>query len=115
MTFRPTRLRRCRSAVAGVVAALTLAGVPGAAGIALAQGQTAPPQGEVKSPQAKPAKTASPAQASDAGLKSRIDSLEEQLVDMQVLVGTLEQLLVHPHPWIQEYFHGPRARAALTP
>ena len=92
MTFRPTRLRRCRSAVAGVVAALTLAGVPGAAGIALAQGQTAPPQGEVKSPQAKPAKTASPAQASDAGLKSRIDSLEEQLVDMQVLVGTLESL-----------------------
>ncbi|MEQ1715791.1 MAG: tol-pal system protein YbgF [Hyphomicrobium sp.] len=28
----------------------------------------------------------------DGGLKSRVDSLEEQLVDMQVLVGTLESL-----------------------
>jgi len=37
------------------------------------------------------------------------------LIDKRVLVGTLETLLVHPHPWIQEYFHGPRARAALTP
>jgi phospholipid/cholesterol/gamma-HCH transport system ATP-binding protein len=27
-------------------------------------------------------------------------------------VAPLEELLTHPHPWIQEYFHGPRGRAA---
>ena len=30
--------------------------------------------------------------AGDSGLKSRVDSLEEQLVDMQVIVGTLESV-----------------------
>jgi phospholipid/cholesterol/gamma-HCH transport system ATP-binding protein len=25
---------------------------------------------------------------------------------------SLEGILQNPHPWIQEYFHGPRARAA---
>jgi len=34
------------------------------------------------------------------------------LVDRHVIVGTLEELLANPHPWIHEYFHGPRARAA---
>jgi len=34
------------------------------------------------------------------------------LVDRQVVTGTFEELLDNPHPWIQEYFHGPRARAA---
>lgn len=34
------------------------------------------------------------------------------LVDRTVIVDTLEKLVEHPHPWIQEYFHGPRARAA---
>jgi len=29
-----------------------------------------------------------------------------------IVVGTLEELLDHSHPWIKEYFHGPRARAA---
>lgn len=32
------------------------------------------------------------------------------LVDRRVLIGTLDELLENPHPWIQEYFHGPRAR-----
>lgn len=43
---------------------------------------------------AKPAPPAAPAGASTAegGLKSRVESLEEQLVDMQVVVGTLESL-----------------------
>jgi len=36
------------------------------------------------------------------------------LLDKKVRVGTLEELLVDPHPWIQEYFHGPRARATAT-
>ncbi|MBX3454992.1 ABC transporter ATP-binding protein [Ferrovibrio sp.] len=37
------------------------------------------------------------------------------LAEKKVLaVGPLPSLLGHPHPWIQEYFHGPRARAAAT-
>ena len=34
------------------------------------------------------------------------------LVDKRVKVGTLAELLDDDHPWIREYFHGPRARAA---
>jgi phospholipid/cholesterol/gamma-HCH transport system ATP-binding protein len=34
------------------------------------------------------------------------------LVDRHVIVGTLDELLQNPHPWITEYFHGPRARTA---
>ncbi len=33
------------------------------------------------------------------------------LVDKKVIVGSLEDLLKLDHPWIHEYFHGPRARA----
>ena len=36
------------------------------------------------------------------------------LVDGHVIVGTLETLLDHAHPWIHDYFHGPRARAAYA-
>lgn len=35
------------------------------------------------------------------------------LVDHHIIVGTLDELLQNPHPWIQEYFRGPRARAAV--
>lgn len=41
-------------------------------------------------PAAKPKAQTAP--STDGGLKTRVDSLEEQLVDMQVLVGTLESL-----------------------
>jgi phospholipid/cholesterol/gamma-HCH transport system ATP-binding protein len=34
------------------------------------------------------------------------------LVDRKVRVGTMGELLRDQHPWIKEYFHGPRARAA---
>jgi len=34
------------------------------------------------------------------------------LVDRKIVVDTLEGIMNNPHPWIQEYFHGPRARAA---
>ena len=34
------------------------------------------------------------------------------LVDKKVMVGTLAELMRDTHPWIQNYFHGPRARAA---
>ncbi|HMN36418.1 MAG TPA: tol-pal system protein YbgF [Hyphomicrobium sp.] len=45
---------------------------------------------------AKAAKTKAAAQAGDAGLKARVESLEEQLVDMQVLVGTLQSMARNP-------------------
>lgn len=36
------------------------------------------------------------------------------LVDKKVVIDSLPNLMQHPHPWIKEYFHGPRARAALV-
>jgi phospholipid/cholesterol/gamma-HCH transport system ATP-binding protein len=34
------------------------------------------------------------------------------LIDKRIKVGTMESLLDDSHPWIREYFHGPRGRAA---
>jgi phospholipid/cholesterol/gamma-HCH transport system ATP-binding protein len=34
------------------------------------------------------------------------------LVDRKIVVDTMENLMQLDHPWIREYFHGPRARAA---
>jgi phospholipid/cholesterol/gamma-HCH transport system ATP-binding protein len=37
------------------------------------------------------------------------------LADKKVIaVGTIEELLATDHPWIQEYFNGPRGRAATA-
>ena len=37
------------------------------------------------------------------------------LADQKVLaVGSMEEMLRVDHPWVHEYFHGPRARAALS-
>ena len=33
------------------------------------------------------------------------------LIDRKIVVDTLDGIMNNPHPWIQEYFHGPRARA----
>ena len=35
------------------------------------------------------------------------------LVDQQLVIGTLAQLRQNPHPWIHDYFNGPRGRAAI--
>ena len=35
------------------------------------------------------------------------------LVDKKVRVGTMADHMRDSHPWIREYFHGPRARAAI--
>jgi phospholipid/cholesterol/gamma-HCH transport system ATP-binding protein len=35
------------------------------------------------------------------------------LVDKKVRTGTMAEHMEDPHPWIREYFHGPRARAAF--
>jgi phospholipid/cholesterol/gamma-HCH transport system ATP-binding protein len=37
------------------------------------------------------------------------------IVDRRMIVDTLEGILSNKHPWIQEYFHGPRARARHAP
>lgn len=34
------------------------------------------------------------------------------LLDKRVVVGTMEELLAYDHPWVRDYFHGPRGRAA---
>ncbi|MBS0538411.1 MAG: ABC transporter ATP-binding protein [Proteobacteria bacterium] len=34
------------------------------------------------------------------------------LLDKRVVVGTMEEMLNYDHPWVREYFHGPRGRAA---
>ncbi|MBB6250527.1 ABC transporter ATP-binding protein [Nitrospirillum iridis] len=36
------------------------------------------------------------------------------LVDRKIKVGTIDMLLADPHPWIHDYFHGPRGRAAAV-
>ena len=36
------------------------------------------------------------------------------LVDKKMIVDTLPGIMQNPHPWIHEYFHGPRARAVPT-
>lgn len=41
----------------------------------------------------------------------RIAVLAEKRV---MVVGTMKEMLKHPHPWIQEYFNGPRARAVMS-
>jgi len=35
------------------------------------------------------------------------------IVDKKIEVGTLPDMLQSQHPWVQEYFHGPRMRAVL--
>jgi phospholipid/cholesterol/gamma-HCH transport system ATP-binding protein len=34
------------------------------------------------------------------------------LLDKRVVAGTIDELLEYDHPWVQEYFRGPRGRAA---
>src|SRR3546814_5114196 len=34
------------------------------------------------------------------------------LIDRHIIVDTMENLMELDHPWIRDYFHGPRGRAA---
>jgi phospholipid/cholesterol/gamma-HCH transport system ATP-binding protein len=36
------------------------------------------------------------------------------LIDKRVMMGTIDTLMRATHPWIHDYFHGPRGRAALA-
>jgi tol-pal system protein YbgF len=82
--------RACLSAVA-VVVAVGVASV--AAPAQQTPGQRPGAQAAAK-PAAPAAKDAQPkdAPAADPGLQRRVEQLEEQLVDMQVIIGTLESL-----------------------
>lgn len=93
-TMAQTMMRRTRSqsfTVRMVFAlALLMTSMPG---LALAQATgPATDAKPAKAPTSKAATPAASASASDGGLKARVESLEEQLVDMQVVVGTLESL-----------------------
>jgi phospholipid/cholesterol/gamma-HCH transport system ATP-binding protein len=35
------------------------------------------------------------------------------LLDKRVVVGTMEEMLAYDDPWVRDYFHGPRGRAAI--
>lgn len=35
------------------------------------------------------------------------------LLDKRIRVGTMQALMNDDHPWLRDYFHGPRARAAI--
>lgn len=37
------------------------------------------------------------------------------IVERRMTVDTVEGIVSNPHPWIREYFHGPRARAMSQP
>jgi tol-pal system protein YbgF len=88
MHMRMRRLAVAGPALAGAALAAHLAALA-----ALAQ-QGPPVQRPLPAPQPAP-KAAAPrdgGQAGEAALRQRIEQLEEQLVDMQVVVGTLESL-----------------------
>jgi tol-pal system protein YbgF len=70
----------------GAVLALFIAAAPGAAQ------QPPPPQRPPPSPAPKAAAPRDSAPSGEAALRQRIEQLEEQLVDMQVVIGTLESL-----------------------
>jgi phospholipid/cholesterol/gamma-HCH transport system ATP-binding protein len=36
------------------------------------------------------------------------------LLDKRIRVGTMQKLMADDHPWLRDYFHGPRARAAMN-
>jgi tol-pal system protein YbgF len=80
---------------AALVASLLLS-VPAAAEPAAPGGDTARQIAQARTGQSQPAigatEQAPPQAGADSALKQRVEQLEEQLVDMQVVVGTLESL-----------------------
>ena len=86
---------RSSSRIAGSALALCVLAMP-----AVAQGVQSEPLPEVKAPaqKVKPSAKAEVApaggasQAGDQALRQRVEQLEEQLVDLQVVIGTLESL-----------------------
>jgi len=94
MTLRP-KFPRKRSLPSKALTAATAIMMTCTALPAFAQQNPAPPSATAPAP-AKPAKSAAPKgektekSSADSGLKQRVDTLEEQLVDLQVAIGTIE-------------------------
>lgn len=44
----------------------------------------------------------------------RVTDRVAALVDKKAVVGTVDELRRNPNPWLQDYFGGPRGRAAIT-
>lgn len=76
------------------------------AGHAQAQAPDAAKSGQKSAVAKAPAAGGAVAGAGDGGLRARVESLEEQLVDMQVVVGTLESLAKSGGGASQGAFHG---------
>ena len=51
-------------------------------------------------------------QAQFGDLKRLFTAIDKLRAHKRIKVGTLAELQRDDHPWIQAYFHGPRARAA---
>ncbi len=87
---RLSRVRVIVSVALLAVAAIAAASIVGArpADAQIADPAKSAPKAAAKTP-AAPVAAATPG---DSGLKARVESLEEQLVDMQVVVGTLESM-----------------------
>jgi tol-pal system protein YbgF len=83
------RCRRLHIAIVGILAATLMTAEPGAAQQPPAPGKAAT-SAPAKSAKAAPA--ARPAEPGEASLRQRVEQLEEQLVDLQVVIGTLESL-----------------------
>jgi tol-pal system protein YbgF len=86
----PTMPRSLPARLALLAAMLALAAPAGAQ--TPAPGTPAKPTAGAAAKPKPAAKSDAPAAPGEGGLKSRVDQLEEQLVDMQVVIGTLESL-----------------------
>lgn len=81
MGFTPRSWMRVAAAALGMAAAGSLL-----------LAQQVPPAGQRPLPKGPPAAREAPPPAEGSGLQRRVEQLEEQLVDLQVVIGTLESL-----------------------
>src|SRR5690606_20235190 len=88
-----SELLMTRTSVAILAMALTAGSLAGSAAVHAADSVRIAQAGPAAPPRAAAPKTAPAAQAgSESSLRQRVDQLEEQLVDMQVTVGTIETM-----------------------
>ena len=92
------RSRATVSVILAVAATIAVASSARAQDAGVVQTQSKP-AASPKAPAQKGAPAAAPsAGASDSSLRQRVEQLEEQIVDMQVVIGTLESLAKAPPP-----------------
>ena len=100
--MRTIMLNQLMSAAAAVAAVTLLLVAPGSAQ-AQKSGEALPPVATPKQPAAAPGAKSTPSSSAAKGgekdaaaLQQRVDQLEEQLIDLQVVIGTLESLAKSP-------------------